>query len=92
MASTNRAKDGADLFCIIGDTSRIKADELIMDSAVQTIAQHGPEKVVMIATKIDVLVDQDILQELGPLYQQARKMLNWIQVKKMLAKTEAADK
>ena len=26
MASTNRAKDGADLLCIIGDTDRIKAN------------------------------------------------------------------
>lgn len=66
MASTNRAKDNADLLCIIGDTDRIKTNELIMDSAIQAIAQHGPEKVAMIATKIDVLVDQDVMQELGP--------------------------
>jgi hypothetical protein len=26
MASTNRAKDGADLLCIIGETDRIKAN------------------------------------------------------------------
>ena len=39
----------------------------------------------MIATKIDVLVDQDILQELGPLYQQAREVLSWIKVKKAMA-------
>jgi hypothetical protein len=85
MASTNRAKLGADLFCIIGDTDRIKANEIIMDSAVQTIAQHGPEKVLMIATKTDVLVDQDVLQEPGALYQQARELLSWIKTKKVLA-------
>jgi hypothetical protein len=68
MASTNRAKDGADLLCIIGDTDRIKANEVIMDSAVQAITQHGPGKAVMIATKIDVLIDQDVLQELRLLY------------------------
>jgi hypothetical protein len=92
MASTNRAKEGADLFCIIGDTDRIKANELIIDSAVQAIAQHGPEKVAMIATKIDVLVDQDVLQELGPLYQQAREVLSWIKVKKAMAANQKLDR
>jgi hypothetical protein len=92
MASTNRAKEGADLFCIIGDTDRIKGNELIIDSAVQAIAQHGPEKVAMIATKIDVLVDQDVLQELGPLYQQAREVLSWIKVKKATAANQKLDK
>jgi hypothetical protein len=92
MASTNRAKNGADLFCIIGDTDRIKANEIIMDSAVQTIAQHGPEKVLMIATKTDVLVDQDVLQEPGPLYQQARELLSWIKTKKVLAAKPKMDK
>jgi hypothetical protein len=92
MASTNRAKEGADLLCIIGDTDRIKANELIIDSAVQAIAQHGPEKVAMIATKIDVLVDQDVLQELGPLYQQAREVLSWIKVKKAMVTNQKLDK
>jgi hypothetical protein len=92
MASTNRAKEGADFFCIIGDTDRIKANELIIDSAVQAIAQHGPEKVAMIATKIDVLVDQDVLQELGPLYQQAREVLSWIKVKKAMAANQKLDR
>jgi hypothetical protein len=92
MASTNRAKEGADLLCIIGDTDRIKANELIIDSAVQVITQHGPEKVAMIATKIDVLVDQDVLQELGPLYQQAREVLSWIKVKKAMATNQKLDK
>jgi hypothetical protein len=63
-----------------------------MDSAIQTIAQHGPEKVAMIATEIDVLVDQDILQELGPLYQQAREVLSWIKVKKAMVTTQKLDK
>jgi hypothetical protein len=92
MASTNRAKDGADLLCIIGDTDRIKVNELIMDSAVQAITQHGLEKVVMIATKIDVLVDQDVLQELGPLYQRARELLSWVKVKKVMATSQKLDK
>jgi hypothetical protein len=92
MASTNRAKDDADLLCIIGDTDRIKANELIIDSAVQAITHQGPQKVAMIATKIDVLVDQDVLQELGPLYQQAREVLSWIKVKKAMATTQKLDK
>jgi hypothetical protein len=92
MASTNRAKDSADLLCIIGDTDRIQSNELIMDCAVQAIAQHGPEKVVVIATKTDVIVDQDVLQELGPLYQQARETLSWIKVKKAMAATQKLDK
>ncbi|KAF1938095.1 hypothetical protein EJ02DRAFT_437394 [Clathrospora elynae] len=60
MASTNRAKHSADLLCIIGDTGRIKANELIMDAIFQAIAHHGPEKIAMIATKTDMIVDQDI--------------------------------
>ena len=92
MASTNRAKDGADLLCIIGETDRIKANELIMDSAIQAIAQHGPQKIAMIATKIDVLVDQDVLQELGPLYQEGREILSWIKVKRTMATTQKSDK
>lgn len=92
MASTNRAKDGADLLCIIGETDRIKANELIMDSAVQAIAQHGSQKVAIIATKTDVLVDQDVLQELGPLYQQGREVLSWIKVKKTMAGNSKLDR
>ncbi|KAG9189642.1 hypothetical protein G6011_06510 [Alternaria panax] len=78
MASTNRAHNNADLLCIIGDTDRIKANELIMDSVVQAIAQHGAENLTIIATKTDAFVDQDVLQENGPLYKHAREILSWI--------------
>jgi hypothetical protein len=42
-----------------------------MDSAVQAIAQHGPKKLAIIATKTDVIVDQDVLQETDRLALQA---------------------
>lgn len=92
MASTNRAKDSADLLCVIGDTDRIKANELVIDSAIQAITQHGPGKVAVIATKTDVIADQDVMQESGELYKQAREILSWIKVKRAMSATQKVDR
>lgn len=54
IARTNQAKDGSDLLCIVGDTGRIMADALVMDSAVRAIELHGSARIAIIATKIDV--------------------------------------
>jgi hypothetical protein len=63
-----------------------------MDSAVQTIAQHGAEKLAIVATKTDVIVDQDVLQENGSSYKQARDILSWIKVKKNMAASQKLDR
>ncbi|KAF2875141.1 hypothetical protein BDV95DRAFT_603908 [Massariosphaeria phaeospora] len=81
----DNVEDDADLLCAIGDTDRIRADALIVDCAIRGLEQHGSEKGAMIATKIDVLVDNDMEKEPGVFYERARSILNWIKIPDELA-------
>ncbi|KAF2027578.1 hypothetical protein EK21DRAFT_91371 [Setomelanomma holmii] len=50
----DEVKDSVDVEIILGDTVRIGTDDLVMSTARAGILNHGPSKVKVIATKIDV--------------------------------------
>lgn len=49
-------KDTVDVEIVLGDTSRIGTDEMVISTARAGILNHGASKVKVVATKIDVFI------------------------------------
>ncbi|KAF2819433.1 hypothetical protein CC86DRAFT_432039 [Ophiobolus disseminans] len=68
-------KDTVDVEIILGDTVRIGTDDMVMSTARAGILNHGASKVKVIATKIDMLSDDQLAQCCGGVYDEVKVLM-----------------
>ncbi|KAH7374324.1 hypothetical protein BKA66DRAFT_534116 [Pyrenochaeta sp. MPI-SDFR-AT-0127] len=56
----DEVKDNVDVEIILCDTARIGTDEMLISTARSGVLNHGPSKVKVVATKIDVMSDDQL--------------------------------
>ncbi|KAH8724226.1 hypothetical protein GQ44DRAFT_760353 [Phaeosphaeriaceae sp. PMI808] len=94
MSRTRHAdavKDSVDVEIILGDTVRIGTDDMIMSTARAGILNHGPSNVKVLATKIDVISDDQLAQCTGGIYNEIKKLTTKADEEAALADEEDND-
>ncbi|KAF1831454.1 hypothetical protein BDW02DRAFT_606538 [Decorospora gaudefroyi] len=68
-------KDTVDMEIVLGDTVRIGTDEMVISTARAGVINHGVSKVKVVATKIDVISDDQLAQCVGAVYDEINLLM-----------------